>query len=205
MGLVYNFFRSFFIRSSKEKGGLPLKVLIISSSPRKGGNSETLARAFAQGLNAAEHTVNMISVGRMSIGPCLACEQCYTEPDAPCVQKDDFWKVFPMFLAADMVVFVSPLYFFNMTAQLKAVLDRLYPFCKGTGPSSIALKKTALLMTGQSDDLKDYMPAIDSYKLSADYLKWQDQGIFIASGVTKKDDIQNTDWLKQVMGFGGSL
>lgn len=182
-----------------------MKVLIISSSPRKGGNSETLARAFAQGLTAGEHTVNMISVGRMSIGPCLACEQCYTEPDAPCVQKDDFWKVFPMFLAADMVVFVSPLYFFNMTTQLKVIIDRLYPFCKCTGPSSIAFKKTALLMTGQSEDLKDYMPAIDSYKLSADYLKWQDQGIFVASGVWKKDDIQNTDWLTQVMTFGGSL
>lgn len=74
-----------------------MKVLIISSSPRKGGNSELLARAFAQGLQQKDHVVTMISAGHMKINGCLACDQCYAEADAPCVQKDDFGKFTPCF------------------------------------------------------------------------------------------------------------
>lgn len=182
-----------------------MRVLMISSSPRKMGNSELLARAFAQGLQQNGHVVTMISAGHMKISGCMACEACYAEPDAPCVQKDDFWKIYPMLLAADMVVLVSPLYFFNFTAQLKAVIDRLYAFCRGEGPSPLSGKKSVLLMTGASGDLKDFMPAIDSYKLTADYLNWQDKGVFIASEVWKKDDIVKSGWLEQVQAFGQSL
>ncbi|WP_167495162.1 flavodoxin family protein [Eubacterium maltosivorans] len=182
-----------------------MKVLIISSSPRKGGNSELLARAFAQGLQQKDHVVTMISAGHMKINGCLACDQCYAEADAPCVQKDDFWKIYPMLLAADMVVLVSPLYFFNLTAQLKAVIDRMYAFCRSNHPMPLVGKKSVLLMTGASSDLKDFLPAIDSYKLTADYLKWQNKGVFIASDVWKKDDILESGWLEQVLAFGQSF
>lgn len=69
----------------------------------------------------------------------------------------------------------------------------------------LAGKKSVLLMTGASSDLKDFLPAIDSYKLTADYLKWQDKGVFIASDVWKKDDILESGWLEQVLAFGQSL
>ena len=110
-----------------------------------------------------------------------------------------------MILAADMGVMVSPLYFFNMTTQLKAVIDRMYAFCRSNQPMPLAGKKSVLLMTGASSDLKDFLPAIDSYKLTADYLKWEDKGIFIASDVWKKDDILKSGWLEQVLAFGQSL
>lgn len=98
------------------------KVLILSSSPRKGGNSDLLCDAFADGARAAGHLVEKIRVAEKKIGFCTGCYACHTLKH--CVQQDDAASVIAAMMAADVIVLASPVYFYSVCAQLKALFDR---------------------------------------------------------------------------------
>ena len=97
------------------------KVLILSSSPRKGGNSDLLCEQFAKGAKEAGHDVEKIRLADLEIGFCTACYACKS---GPCPQTDDAAEVIDKMLAADAIVLATPVYFYTMCAQLKALLDR---------------------------------------------------------------------------------
>lgn len=99
-----------------------MKVLIISSSPRKGGNSEVLCGQFAKGASEAGHEVETLLLGQMSIAPCRACYACMETHR--CAIGDDMEEVFQKLLAADVIVLASPVYFYSVSAQMKAMIDR---------------------------------------------------------------------------------
>ncbi len=98
------------------------KVLILSGSPRRGGNSDLLCDAFARGATEAGHTVEKIRVAEKHIGYCYACYAC--RETGRCVQQDDMAKVLQKMIEADVLVLASPVYFYAIDAQLKAVIDR---------------------------------------------------------------------------------
>lgn len=102
-------------------------VLILEGSPRPNGNSHLLSDAFARGAEEAGHTVTHIAAARKRVSGCLGCNACYRNGGA-CVQKDDMPEIRDAMLAADVIVLASPIYFYSMPAQLKAVLDRTYAF-----------------------------------------------------------------------------
>ncbi|MDR2947779.1 MAG: NAD(P)H-dependent oxidoreductase [Prevotella sp.] len=81
---------------------------------------------------------------------CIACDKCFTKGTA-CAVKDDFNEVAPLIAQADMVVFSSPLYYFSFTAQIKAVIDKLYSF--NSSPESLNEKESVLLSCGETTDL----------------------------------------------------
>ena len=114
-----------------------MKVVILNGSPRKGGNTEIMAETFAKA--ADKHEVEILNIAPMNIKGCLGCKYCYAH-QGECVQKDDMSKVLEILKDADMVVFASPIYWFDITAQLKTVIDRLYA-CGSTG---FHFNKTAL-------------------------------------------------------------
>lgn len=99
-----------------------MNILIISSSPRKDGNSEVLCERFAKGASEAGHTVEAISLREKSILPCLACYACMETHS--CIIRDDMGEVFQKLLAADVIVLASPVYFYSVSAQMKAMIDR---------------------------------------------------------------------------------
>ena len=106
-------------------------VLIISGSPRKNGNSEMLCDAFAAGAAAAGKNVEKISLAGKKLGFCTACYACHT---GGCPQKDDAPAIIQKMLTADVIVLATPVYFFTMCAQLKALIDRsvmVYPKITG--------------------------------------------------------------------------
>ena len=103
------------------------KVLILSSSPRKNGNSALLCQQFAKGATEEGNAVEILDVARMKVAPCLGCNGCYRNGGV-CVQKDDMAEIREKLLAADVIVLASPIYFYSMTAQLKLVIDRTYAF-----------------------------------------------------------------------------
>jgi multimeric flavodoxin WrbA len=98
------------------------KVLIISSSPRKGGNSDLLCDEFARGAKEAGHEVEKIRLAEKKIGFCTGCYACRTFNK--CFQKDDADALVEKMLAADVIVLATPVYFYSMSAQLKALIDR---------------------------------------------------------------------------------
>ena len=103
------------------------KVLILEGSPRRNGNSAILSDEFARGAEEAGCSVEKIQIAHQKIAGCLGCGVCYRNGSA-CVQKDDMAEIREKMLAADVIVLASPIYFYSMTAQMKAVIDRSYAF-----------------------------------------------------------------------------
>ena len=103
------------------------KILILSGSPRMHGNSSILCDEFARGAEEAGHQVEKIYVARKKVAGCLGCNACYRN-GGTCVQKDDMAQIQEKMLDADVIVLSSPIYFYSMTAQMKAVIDRTYSF-----------------------------------------------------------------------------
>lgn len=101
------------------------QILIISTSPRENGNSETLANQFAQGAKEVGHNVEKIVLYNKSIGFCKGCLAC--QKNKGCVIKDDVQDILEKLLDADVVVFATPIYFYEMSGQMKTLLDRTNP------------------------------------------------------------------------------
>ena len=101
-------------------------VLILSSSPRRGGNSDRLCDAFLQGCKDAGHTVEKIFLKDKHINYCTGCGIC-SMYGKPCPQKDDAAEVIEKMIAADVIVMATPVYFYTMSAQMKTLIDRMNP------------------------------------------------------------------------------
>ena len=99
------------------------KVLMLSGSPRKGGNSDILCDAFARGAQEAGHAVEKIRVAAKKIAPCSACYYC-RDHGGVCVHQDDMAEILQKMIDADVLVLASPVYFYSINAQLKAAIDR---------------------------------------------------------------------------------
>ena len=131
-------------------------VLIISGSPRVNGNSEMLCDAFASGAKSAGCAVEKISLAGKKLGFCTACHACHA---GECPQKDDAPGIIRKMLQADIIVLATPVYFFTMCAQLKALIDRsvmVYPNITG--------KKFYYLMTMAETNEKDFLGTIEALR-----------------------------------------
>ena len=100
-------------------------VLIISTSPRKGGNSESLALEFAKGAEESGNKVETVFFREKNIGFCKGCLAC--GKTNRCVIKDDAAELVEKMLAADVIVFATPIYYYEMSGQMKTLLDRGNP------------------------------------------------------------------------------
>ena len=124
-----------------------MKILAISASPRKGGNSDVLCDEFLKGAAESGHEVWKIRLAEKRIAPCLACYGC--AETHVCVRNDDMAEVLEALKAADVIVLASPVYFYSVCAQMKTMIDRFCAF-----NSSIQRKhmKSALLAVAWNSD-----------------------------------------------------
>lgn len=99
------------------------RILVLAGSPRKNGNSALLCREFERGAKEAGHNVELICLRDKNIGYCLACYYCKSH-DGVCVIKDDMAEILDKMNAADVIVMASPVYFYAVDAQMKALIDR---------------------------------------------------------------------------------
>ena len=103
-----------------------MRALAINGSPRKGGNTEILLRKALEPVAAAGHQTDYIQVGGTRIRGCTACGACGRMKNRRCVIDDDIFNlVFAKMIAADAILIGSPVYFANMTAETKALIDRV--------------------------------------------------------------------------------
>ena len=187
------------IISNNKKGGKKMKILVITGSPRKNGNSNTLADNFIKGAQEAGHTVVRFDSAFKNVHPCIACNKCGM--NGQCVFKDDFEFVKANIIDSDAVVFATPMYYFGISAQIKAVIDR---FCAINGQISKP-KKAALLMTYADTSEKEAQPIINHYEVLLNYLGWTDIGKIIAPGVWTEGDIMNTQHPQKAYELGKNL
>ncbi|GHT91177.1 flavodoxin [Spirochaetia bacterium] len=181
------------------------EILVLTGSPRRKGNSDQLADAFIRGAAAAGHTAHKFEAAYKDVHGCRGCNMCWSEGTAPCVVKDDFYQLVPLIESCELAVFVSPIYFWGFTSQLKCVWDRFYAYGRGIGKNRIAIKESALLLSlGDTDDAT-YKHAAGTYKDIAEYLGWKDRGIIVAKGVNSKMDILKHEALGQAEALGKSI
>jgi multimeric flavodoxin WrbA len=102
------------------------RVLILAASPRKNGNSTILALKAAEGVKAEGGEADLVPISHLKIAPCNACESCITKPEAGCIIKDDMQPLYQKIKDAQGIIFATPVYWFNMSAQMKLVIDRAY-------------------------------------------------------------------------------
>ncbi|MBN7773210.1 flavodoxin family protein [Clostridium aminobutyricum] len=179
------------------------RILVLTGSPRKGGNTELLAEAFIKGAEAAGHTVMKYETAVKHIGGCEACNSCYTQEGQACVFKDDFNMLAPMMENCDVIVIATPLYWFTFPAQLKAALDKMYSLLIGGIQSNI--KESMLLACAGGAEESDFDGLVKTYELIAAYQNWTDLAHLLVPSVHEKGDILNTHALKKAEELGLSL
>lgn len=176
------------------------KVLVVTSSPRKNGNSSMLADAFIEGAQQAGNTVHRVDVGHAKINGCLDCKHCFTH-EGVCIQKDDMQDIYPLLRECDVLVIASPIYFFTLNAQIKAFIDRM--FCMIGKP--FAVKSTVLLTVQEDKDQTVADNAVNTYKAMTSYIKWEDLGIISVAGVNDKGAIEGNPKLDEARALGASI
>ena len=175
-----------------------MKIVVISGSPRKGGNTEIMAETFAKGARKSGHEVIIKKLSILKVAPCTACKYCFTS-GGMCFQKDDMAEILEAVDQADMLVFASPIYWFNITGQLKCTIDRMY----ARGKVGFHHKYVGLLLNSGAPGVYD--SAIAQYKATNSYLKWEDKGIITIGGMEDKSSMNSSDKLHEVFEFGKNL
>ena len=177
-------------------------ILVLTGSPRIGGNSDKLAEAFISGAKQVGHTTVKYVTAQKNIEGCIDCKTCFSKGDA-CSFPDDFNELAPLVEQADMIVLATPLYWFTFTAQMKLAIDKFISFL--IGGKTLKIKECALLVCGGDPDPSCFEGIVASYKSIARHMKWQDAGTIIAPGVYGKDDIATTDALARAETLGKNI
>ncbi len=183
----------------EQKGDKNMKILLITGSPRKNGNSNTLAESFIKGAEEAGHSVVRFDSAFKNVHPCIACNKCGMNGE--CVFKDDFEFVRENIVDADAVVFATPMYYFGISAQIKAVIDRFYAI---NGKIHVS-KKSVLILTYADTSSREAQPIISHYDILLNYLGWTDSGKVIASGVWQEGAVNNTKYMQDAYNLGKNI
>ena len=170
------------------------KIVVITGSPRKNGNSFAMVDAFIQAAKAKGHTVTRFDAADKKLDGCHACETCFKTGKA-CSFYDDFNTIAPAILEADAVAFATPVYWYSIPSQIKAVIDKLYSLV--VGGKDYAGKECALIACCEEED----MTVLDGVRVpmerTAALLKWNMVGEVLVPGVLEAGAIDKTDGCKQ--------
>ncbi|MDE6596068.1 MAG: flavodoxin family protein [Oscillospiraceae bacterium] len=170
------------------------KIVVITGSPRKNGNSFAMTDAFIKASEEKGYTVTRFDAAMKNVGGCHACETCFKSGKA-CSFDDDFNTISNDILEADAVVFTMPVYWYSIPAQIKGLIDKMFSFC--VAGKDIAGKKCALITCCEEND----MSVMDGVKIpierTAALLKWEMAGEVLIPGVLNVGDIEKTDGCKQ--------
>jgi multimeric flavodoxin WrbA len=177
-----------------------MNILILAGSPRKGGNTELLVGAFVKGASLKHH-VEVVSVHDYKVNPCMGCNACFKNEANACVQNDDMSLIYGKMSRADMLVIASPVYFYGLSAQLKAVIDRFHNPIRDT----FRLKKMALLLVGAATLPELFDSILAQYRLCLNFFKLEDAGRVLVRGIKDKGDIRNADALHEAFHLGSNV
>ena len=141
------------------------KVLILSSSPRRGGNSDTLCDEFMRGAIESGNEAEKVFLRDKTIHYCTGCSTCSLH-GKPCPQKDDAAEIIEKMVAADVIVMATPVYFYTMSAQMKTLIDR----CCGLY-TEMKNKEFYFIVTAAEDDRKLMERTVDTFQGFLDCLE----------------------------------
>lgn len=179
-----------------------MKIVVITGSPRRKGNSFAMTDAFIKAVEAKGNSVTRFDAAFMKIGGCHACMTCFKTGKA-CSFDDDFNQIANAILKADAVVYTLPVYWYSIPSQIKGVIDRIFSLV--VGGKDISGKKCALITCCEEPD----MTVMDGVRIplerSAKLLKWQMVGEVLVPGVLNEGDISGTDGCEQAAALAGKF
>lgn len=176
------------------------KVLILSGSPRKNGNSDLLCDEFMRGAVENGNKVEKIRVAEKKIGYCRACYYC-RQNNGVCAIKDDMAEVLQKMIDADVIVLASPVYFYSIDAQLKALIDRTVARWL-----EVRDKEFYYIATMADETISSADTTIACFKGYAECVEGaKEMGIICGAGVYEKGEIKGTSAMQQAYEMGKSV
>jgi len=173
------------------------KVVILSASPRKGGNSDILCDAFLRGAESIGAEAEKIFLKEKKIEYCCACETCYTNGGV-CVYKDDMAEILEKMLQADVIVMASPVYFYTINAQMKTLIDRCVSHYEEMTGKDFYLFVTA------ADEYEEALErSIDCFRGFLDYAK--EKGVILGAGLNHKGDAKGSIYEEKAYEMGKNI
>lgn len=179
-----------------------MKIVVITGSPRKNGNSFAMTEAFIHEAEQRGHSVRRFDAAFLKIGGCHACMTCYKTGKA-CSFDDDFNDIAPAILEADAVVFTMPVYWYSIPAQIKGAIDRLFSLV--VGGKEVAGKKWGLIACCEEDDTTVLDGVRIPMERTAALLQWEMVGEVLIPGVLNVGDIDHTDGCQQAAALAGKF
>lgn len=189
------------------------KILVIVGSGRKNGNTEQLADAFILGAKEAGHFVKKVSLSTKFINGCTGCGVCRTEKQ--CIQNDDFNDIVPYIKTCDLLVFVSPLMYYQVSSRMKAFWERFYSCSEdaampeGGRIEIFPEKDCALLLNAEENEFWCFEQAVSYYHMAVvQYMGFHDKGMLLAGGCGDRagqPEIKETEFLMKAYEFGKNI
>lgn len=176
------------------------EVLVLSASPRTGGNSDLLCDSFIQGAMEAGYQTEKVRIQQKNINSCLGCEVCKSN-GGTCIHKDDMQEILNKMIEKDIIVLATPIYFYSMDGQLKTLIDRTYArFAEMRG------KSFYFIVTGSAPD-KSYMEtAVAGLQGFVDCVpEAKTNGIIYGVGTSEKGDVKNTKAIEEAYNMGKQI
>jgi len=176
------------------------KVLVLSASPRKGGNSDLLCDQFMLGAKEAGNQAKKFFLRDEKINYCVACDVCRGN-GGQCVQKDDMAEVLEKMIAADVIVMATPVYFYTMDAQMKTLIDRTYPRY-----TEISNKEMYFIVTAADGRNQAMERTIEGFRGFTSCLSGaKEKGIIYGTGAWNVGDIKGHAAMKEAYEMGKSV
>lgn len=177
-----------------------MKIIVLFGSPNADGSTKIITDSFVKGATESGHDCEILDVCKMNVHPCIGCVACGYE--GPCVQTDDVEIIREKLLAADMVVFATPLYYYGMTAQLKIVVDR---FCAYNGSLNSKHLKSALLAVAWNSSDWTFDALESHYKTLVRYINFEDKGMILGYGCGTPGMTRSSQYVKEAYDLGKSI
>ncbi len=159
-----------------------------------------LAQAFAEGAGKSNE-VELVSAADCDVHPCIGCNSCFADETHRCFRDDGMRQIYGKLQQADILVIASPVYFYGISAQLKAVVDRLHTPMRNSFP----IRKLGLILAGAAELPDLFDPVILQYRMILRFFGLEDIGTVLVRGVKDKGDVLATDGLRQAREMGEKL
>ena len=178
-----------------------MKITVITGSARKNGTSNYLADEFIRGAKENGHEIYRFNSAHADVKNCIGCNACGMGTK-PCIYKDDFVELKENLLDSDVIVFVTPIYYFGMSSTLKKVIDRFYSI----DPQLKEMQNKSILISVQHAPVEAVKEPINAhYHAILSWLNMGNAGIVNAIGIESVEHLKQTEYPKQAYELGKNL
>lgn len=178
-----------------------MKITVITGSARKNGTSNYMADEFIRGAKENGHEIFRFDSAHSDIKNCLGCNAC-AMGSRPCIHKDDFVELREHLLNSDVIVFVTPIYYFGMTSTIKKVIDRFYSI----DPQLKEKSNKGVLISVQHSPVEVVNDSLNQqYSAILNWLNMENAGIINAIGIESVEQLRKTEYPNKAYELGKSL